>query len=214
MTSPTSRPGRPRRTAAELAGERRRVAHEALRLFALHGVSATSADDVARAAGVSVRTFWRLFPRKEDVVRPLLEDGVATVAANVRARGVAGFRADGAPVPDEPLSSVEPVRTLVRLTRTEPAIRAVWLDVHDGAEAVFADALAASRGETEPGLGTRTTAAVVNAALRVAVEEWAWRDSPADALARLTDEALALAAAALGGRAEGPTGTAEPPRAD
>ncbi|GMA22347.1 TetR family transcriptional regulator [Luteimicrobium album] len=215
MSTPTpGRPGRPRRTAAELAAERRRVAHEALRLFALHGVAATSADDVARAAGVSLRTFWRLFPRKEDAVRPLLEDGVATVAANVRARGVAGFRADGSPVPDEPLSSAEPVRTLVRLTRNEPAIRAAWLDVYDSAEAVFADALAVSRGETEPGLGTRTTAAVVNAALRVAVEEWAWRDSPADALARLTDEALRQAADALDGRADGPTRTAEASRAD
>ena len=248
MTSPTpGRPGRPRRSAAELAAERRRVAGEALRLFARHGVAATSADDVARAAGVSVRTFWRLFPRKEDAVRPLLEDGVVAVAANVRARGLAGFRgatpaaapaagtgADargGRAAADGP-DDVEAVRTLVRLTRTEPAVRTVWLDVHDGAEAVFADALAESRHEDEPGLGTRTTAAVVNAALRVAVEEWAWRASPAeaptaavdpdadpdaDALARLVDEALRLAADALGGpagRAGRTAGTARGSDAD
>lgn len=225
MTTATSRPGRPRRSAAELAAERRRVAREALRLFARQGVAATSAEDVARASDVSVRTFWRLFPRKEDAVRPLLEDGVATLAADVRARGLAGLL--GAATPAQPdtegtdaPSDPEPVRTLVRLTRTEPAVRAVWLDVHDGAEAVLAEALATSRGEDVPGLGTRTTAAVANAALRVAVEEWAWQEgSPGDeaataSLARLVDEALRLASDALARRADDPADAAPGSRAD
>ncbi|MFC8731613.1 TetR family transcriptional regulator [Luteimicrobium sp. NPDC057192] len=213
MTTATPRPGRPRRSAAALAAERRRVAREALRLFAQDGVAATSADDVARAAGVSVRTFWRLFPRKEDAVRPLLEDGVVALAADVRARGLAGLLGAATPARPEPgpsdaASDAEPIRTLVRLTRTEPAVRGVWLDVHDGAESVLADALAASRGEAVPGLGTRTTAAVANAALRVAVEEWAWQETgtesgaPAASLARRVDEALRLAADALGRRAD------------
>jgi len=236
VTSPTpGRPGRPRRTAAELAAERRRVAREALRLFARDGVTATSADDVARAAGVSVRTFWRLFPRKEDAVRPLLEDGVVALAANVRARGLAGFRATtadpaqadvtatgvgGTPDADGP-EDAEPVRTIVRLTRTEPAVRAVWLEIHDGAEAVLAEALAASRHEDAPGLGTRTTAAVVNAALRVAVEEWAWQDGPAGdgarspaPLAQLVDEALRLASEALDPHADDAPETAPGSHAD
>ncbi|MGC5167330.1 helix-turn-helix domain-containing protein [Luteimicrobium sp. DT211] len=223
MTDTTpGRPGRPRRSAAELAAERRRVAREALRLFARQGVAGTSADDVARAAGVSVRTFWRLFPRKEDAVRPLLEDGVVAVAANVRARGLAGFRATGAGAPTDGAPAVDDaasIGTLVRLTRTEPAVRAVWLEVHDGAEAVFADALAASRHEDEPGLGTRATAAVVNAVLRVAVEEWAWREAPpgpppAEALARLVDEALRLAGEALDPRGSGAPEAAPGSRAD
>jgi len=226
VSTPTpGRPGRPRRTAAELAAERRRVAHEALRLFALHGVAGTSADDVARAAGVSVRTFWRLVPRKEDAVRPLLEDGVVALAADVRARGLAGLlgvagpgrtdtdrvdtgRTEAAPETASDTASDAEIRTLVRLTRTEPAVRGVWLDVHDGAESVLADALAASRGEAVPGLGTRTTAAVVNAALRVAVEDWAWQEGDPDteataaSLARRVDEALRLAAEALARRAD------------
>ncbi len=213
MTTATPRPGRPRRSAAELAAERRRVAREALRLFALQGVAATGAGDVAQASGVSVRTFWRLFPRKEDAVRPLLEDGVVALAADVRARGLAGLLGAATPgLPDpEPAdaaSDAEPIRTLVRLTRTEPAIRGVWLDVHDGAESVLAEALAASRGEAVPGLGTRTTAAVANAALRVAVEEWAWQETepgaeaPAASLAQRVDEALRLAADALARRAD------------
>jgi mycofactocin system transcriptional regulator len=40
----------------------------ALDLFALHGFEATTADDIAAAAGVSRRTFFRYFPSKNDLV--------------------------------------------------------------------------------------------------------------------------------------------------
>lgn len=44
------------------------VVDEALRLFAAQGYEATSVDEIAEAAGISRRTFFRQFRAKEDVV--------------------------------------------------------------------------------------------------------------------------------------------------
>src|SRR5262245_13296842 len=70
----------------------------AIRLMTERGYEATSTDDIARAAGVSPRTFFNYFPTKESVVllperllpdlaanalrkRPLGEDVAASLAA-------------------------------------------------------------------------------------------------------------------------------------
>ncbi|MFD4182383.1 TetR family transcriptional regulator [Rhodococcus sp. NPDC058514] len=47
---------------------RLQVVSEALRLFAEKGYEATSVDEIAEAAGISRRTFFRQFRSKEDVV--------------------------------------------------------------------------------------------------------------------------------------------------
>ncbi|QKS00464.1 TetR family transcriptional regulator [Sphingomonas sp. CL5.1] len=47
---------------------RRRIAGCALELFDRQGFAATSVDQIAAAAGVSRRTFFRHFPRKESVI--------------------------------------------------------------------------------------------------------------------------------------------------
>jgi len=47
---------------------RRRIAGCALELFDRHGFAETTVDQIAAAAGVSRRTFFRHFPRKESVI--------------------------------------------------------------------------------------------------------------------------------------------------
>ncbi|QBJ96162.1 TetR family transcriptional regulator [Rhodococcus sp. ABRD24] len=54
--------------AGDPADFRVHVATQAIRLFAEHGYEATSVDQIAAAAGVSRRTFFRQFRSKEDVI--------------------------------------------------------------------------------------------------------------------------------------------------
>jgi AcrR family transcriptional regulator len=71
--------------AAEAARFRLRVAGEALRLFAEQGYEATSVDEIAEAAGVSRRTFFRQFRSKEDVVFADHEAQLAQARADLEA---------------------------------------------------------------------------------------------------------------------------------
>ncbi|HEY6532325.1 MAG TPA: mycofactocin system transcriptional regulator [Acidimicrobiales bacterium] len=64
MTTSTShdRPGRPRST------DRAAVERTALELFSSRGFDETTVDEIAEAAGISRRTFFRYFDSKNDVV--------------------------------------------------------------------------------------------------------------------------------------------------
>ncbi|XMA35644.1 hypothetical protein O1157_00765 [Streptomyces albogriseolus] len=93
------------------------------------------------------------------------------------------------------------IGALIRLTRTEPGLRAVWLQTHDAAEPAFARALAERAGLPADDLRPTVQAALLNAALRAAVEHHAWHTAdPATARADLETAlrtALAVAAAGL-----------------
>ena len=86
---------------------------------------------------------------------------------------------------------------LVRLTRTEPGLRAVWLEAHREAEPAFAEALAHRAGLAEPNLVTAVQAAMINGALRVTVEHHAFHPDRPESLAAATAEALVVAARGL-----------------
>ncbi|HEY2195773.1 MAG TPA: TetR family transcriptional regulator, partial [Actinomycetospora sp.] len=66
------------------------------------------------------------------------------------------------------------VLAVVRLTRDEPALRAIWLVLHERAEPTIAEALAARLGRPVDDLDVRLRAAAVNAALRVLTDDLAW----------------------------------------
>jgi mycofactocin system transcriptional regulator len=75
------RPGRPPvTTAAELE----RVA---LDLFARRGFAATTVDEIAAAAGISRRTFFRYYDSKKDVVWGDFDQGLREMAVVLRAAG-------------------------------------------------------------------------------------------------------------------------------
>ncbi|GAB3440421.1 TetR/AcrR family transcriptional regulator [Actinophytocola sediminis] len=179
------RTGRPPLTERRKAETRYEVARVALHLFVDRGVAATSADEIAAGAGISVRTLWRYFPTKEGCVKPLLTGGTELAARWLRSwradQGVAelveAMRRHSAEASTEDRTAM---LNLVRLTTTEPGLRAVWLAAHREAEPVFADALAVRAGLPAPDLTTTVHAAMINAAIRAAVEQHAFHPDPAD----------------------------------
>ncbi|MEV7016012.1 helix-turn-helix domain-containing protein [Streptomyces sp. NPDC093991] len=207
MTAARGRTGRPPLTEERKAAIRLEIARAAVDLFIAQGVAATTGEQIGQAVGVSARTVWRYFPTKESCVRPLFSSGIDTIAAALRQ-----WR------PDEPLQgafdqvwtgdAVLPgpdVGALLRLTRTEPGLRAVWLQTHDEAEPAFARALAERAGLPADDVRPTVWAAMFNAALRAAVEHHAYRTvepSPDPAAARADlaatlRTALAITAAGL-----------------
>lgn len=60
---------------------RREVAGVALRLFIQRGFDEVTTDEIARASGISPRSFFRYFPTKEDAALAGLETSIELVAA-------------------------------------------------------------------------------------------------------------------------------------
>jgi len=198
------RPGRPPLTERRKAATRLEIAREAVRLFADRGVAATTADDIAAAVGISQRTLWRYTSSKELCVRPLLSHALDFVTALMRswprdrplAEAVAGTPSSLAGTSAD--TDAEALRDLVRLTRTEPGLRAVWLQVHHDAELVFAEVIAERTGHGPDDLEPRVQATLLNGALRIAVEQWAWGAGPHHGtLTRTIRRALDLARSGL-----------------
>ncbi|MDQ0749954.1 AcrR family transcriptional regulator [Streptomyces africanus] len=171
--------GRPPLTERRRAETRMEIAEEAVRLFAAKGVAAVTAEDIASAAGVSTRTLWRYFRSKEECVRPLLTTGLELLREHLRdcreehdslAEAILSIRYD-----DETSPRVRALRDLLRLSRDEPGLRAVWLEAHYDAEAAFAAMIAERTGRPAGDLAVRVEAGVLNTAMRIAVEDWALR---------------------------------------
>lgn len=126
---------------------------------------------LAAHTGLSERTFYRVFPRKEDAVRPYIEAGLAHVVAAVRE----------AP-PDQPLrdalidahgglldASAEGA-TLLRLLHSDARLRAMWGVVLTDAERAFAEVIALRLGRSPDSLPARLAGAAVVAAGRLALQ--------------------------------------------
>ncbi|MEU6375760.1 TetR/AcrR family transcriptional regulator [Streptomyces sp. NPDC046909] len=210
MTAARGRTGRPPLTDERKAEIRLEIARAAVDLFVGQGVAATTGEQIGQAVGVSARTVWRYFPSKESCVQPLFTAGIDVIAACLREW------APGQPLEElfdrrlaaDPTFVAGPERatvgSLVRLTRTEPGLRAVWLQTYDEAEPAFARALAERAGLPADDLRPTVQAAMFNAALRSAVEHYAWRtaDAPTDR-ARAEAELVTTMRSALAVVAEG-----------
>ncbi|MET8831541.1 TetR family transcriptional regulator [Streptomyces sp. NPDC004610] len=128
------------------------IARAAARLFVSRGLRATRAEDIAQAAGIAPRTFYRYFATKEESVTPLYAAGAQRWAQAVR-DAPAGLTVPEAleyavrhtftPGAGVSAASWEWVRTLVRLAGTSPSLGRVWAEVGRTSERDLAEVLAA-----------------------------------------------------------------------
>lgn len=168
--------GRPPLTERRKTETRLEVARAAVRLFLAKGVADTTAEEIAEAAGISTRTLWRYSPTKESCVAPLLTGVIELIAQFLQS-----WRSDQSMAElfdtiglHDNVADRTTMVDLVRLTRTEPGLRAVWLEAHRHAEPAFAEALAHRAGLPEPDLAVTVQAAMIHTALRVGVEYYAF----------------------------------------
>ncbi|GGX18282.1 TetR family transcriptional regulator [Streptomyces malachitofuscus] len=185
-------------TARRKAETRMEIARAAAGLFVRQGLRATRAEDIAQAAGVAPRTFYRYFASKEEAIGPLYATGAQ--------RWVEAVRATPAEVPvprvleDAVRHTLTPglgvsvaswnwVRTLIRLAQADPALGRVWAEACQASERNLTEALAErlTAGQVRPAFDNVAdrsrlafAAAVASAAVRTAMESWAAGDGPAE----------------------------------
>ncbi|MDN3028264.1 helix-turn-helix domain-containing protein [Streptomyces sp. S.PB5] len=209
--APTAGRGRTVRTDAGLSlAERRKaelrfaIAGEAVRLFASQGVTATTGEQIAQAVGVSSRTLWRHFPSKESCVLPLLSVGLEFTVDRLRQWptdvSLLDFVTRSLRVGELP-AETPVILDLIRMTSTDPALHAVWLQAHDDALPVLGQLLAQRSGGSPDDLRIKVHAATLNGALRAASEDFARRY--ADDPEASGSEILACLLAALRAACEG-----------
>ncbi|GJF30477.1 TetR family transcriptional regulator [Kitasatospora sp. NE20-6] len=208
--TPGRRTGTDEPAARPPLGERRRaalrleIAQTAVRLFVSQGVTGTTGDQIAQAVGISTRTLWRHFPTKESCIRPVLTASLDAAAEALRhwppETGLLDFLTESCRRGTLPRADPG-VLDLIRMTHTEPALRAVWLQTHDDALPLFAELLARRSGRHPGDLRVKVHAATVNGALRAAAEDFAQRFAEDDTLS--DDELAACLHTALRAAAEG-----------
>jgi AcrR family transcriptional regulator len=151
---------------------RRETAEAAARLFLEHGFEGVGVDRIASAAGLSLRTFYRYFPSKEDVLAPLFDDGQQEFVEAFAARpaGEDPFRAAIAAYREATAEGDDFGPVLVQMMTDVPALRARWLEGLRRSEELLVP-LVRERVDPEMGdLDVQAIAALVVLALRLPLE--------------------------------------------
>ncbi|KOX47227.1 TetR family transcriptional regulator [Streptomyces sp. NRRL F-7442] len=205
----STEPPPPSLTERRKAATQLDIAHAAAELFATRGPEATTAEEIARRAGVALRTFYRYFRSKQDAVGPLL-----TVGADRWRALLAQAPPGAAPGPalreavEQALATPDPqaveallqTRGLLRAAADDPALRAVWYRVNQESEELLVPVIARlTDGRREP-LEVRLIAAAATDAIRIALETWSGTEaategpgSPADLAVRCLRHLLGTA---------------------
>jgi AcrR family transcriptional regulator len=174
---------------------------EALRLFDEKGYSQTTVEEIADAAAISPRTFFRYFPSKEDVVMWDEYDPLALELLEARP-DVEPFAESFRAVIRESLGGLlrnDPERLLsrIRLAATVPELRARFLDEQTQGIDQIARFLATKRGTPVDDLALHVIGSALLGAISVALDRWQGDDGKSDLLALIDRATDALAEGAL-----------------
>jgi AcrR family transcriptional regulator len=175
------------------------VQAEALRLFAQKGYEQTTVDDIAHAAAMSPRTFFRYFPTKEDVVLWDEYDDLPFEEMWSRGHGEPATRLVSIireMVEDLYRRDPELFLTRLKLCYQAPEVRARFFDRSFAMVGPYYAQLAAAFGLPPDDLRLPVVLASLFGALMVAVDHWQRRDGRDDLL-QLFDEVIAIVADGL-----------------
>jgi AcrR family transcriptional regulator len=185
--------------ARKKAATKQSIQHHALRLFTEKGYDATTVEEIAAAAGVSHMTFFRYFPRKEEVVEydeydPLIEDLIVARPPDEPPL-VAVHQAIRLGLEQILRADREALLTRTRLVLHNPVLRSRNLVAQDATRDLFARALARRAGLAEPDLAATVQASAVLAVIGPVMTAWA--EGEVDDLVAVVDDAFAALAAGV-----------------
>lgn len=168
------------------------VVRAAWELFVVHGFEATTVEQIADAAGMSRRTFFRYFAGKDElIVDKLLEVGgrvaAALAARPPREKAWPALRRAFDVVAAAQDASPEPSRRLARLLRDEPGTRGA-MEVRRRRWTEALGPLVAGRLPDHSALAGRALAGAAIACYDAATDSWL--DTPGSMFADHLDAAM------------------------
>lgn len=194
MSDDTPAPTLRERTRSAMRDE---VALVAIGLFAEHGFDAVTTTQIASAAGISPRSFFRYFPTKEDVLLGSLHEAGLRVRDALTARPAGegpwdALRHALRAIVDHPVYPAADLEAIARIVLDTPSIRARDMEKYQQWEALLAPDIARRLGPTgrTGTTGEDRARAIVGAGiacLRLATERWLRSAGTEDPVAILDD---------------------------
>lgn len=199
----------PPQVVAHVPGRRRATSREELEraafsLFAARGFEATTVDEIAAAAGIGRRTFFRYFASKNDIPWGAFEQELERMRARLRACPPQVPLMDAIREALVDFNRVEDAQLPLHRRRMELILRVPALFAHSALRftawrEVIAEFAAARTGQRP---GQLAPQAIAHAVLGVCVAAYEhWLDDPDADLSALLDGAMRELAAAFGDRA-------------
>jgi mycofactocin system transcriptional regulator len=193
--SGTGHPGRRRATS------RAELEQVAFALFAARGFDATTVDEIAAAAGIGRRTFFRYFPSKNDIPWGAFEDELERMRVRLKACPPEVPLADAIRVALIDFNRVAPAQVPLHRRRMELILRVPTLLAHSTLRfaawrAVVAEFAAERTSRRADDLAPQ---AIAHAVLGVAIAAYEhWLDDPGSDLPALLDDAMRQLTGAFG----------------